>query len=68
MVRRRVGEGKNRGVDGGQERRTAPAAGAPASRAEEQWRQEEEGGRTEPGIILQYQRKIGTLLKRTCNF
>jgi hypothetical protein len=27
MVRRRVGEGKTEGVDGGQEQRTAPAAG-----------------------------------------
>jgi hypothetical protein len=61
-VRRRVGEGKIGGVDGGQERRTAPAAGAPASRAGKQWRQEEEGGGIEPGTDLQYQRKAGSSL------
>jgi hypothetical protein len=63
MVRRRVGEGEAGGVDGGQERRIAPVAGAPdvqQRRAEEgRGARKKKGVRTEPGTDLQYQRKTG---------
>jgi hypothetical protein len=53
---------------GDQEWSTAPAAEGTRRQSREQRRQEEEGGGIELGTILQYQRKIGTSLKRTCKF
>jgi hypothetical protein len=68
MVRRRVVEGET----GGGRRRPGAAhcAGGRAPEAGQGSRgaRKRKGVRIEPGTDLQYQRKIGTSLKRTCNF
>jgi hypothetical protein len=66
-VRRRVGEGKTGGVDGGQERRTAPAAG----RQKQSRGAGAQGGRRGKNRARDHfaiSEKTGTLPKRTCNF
>jgi hypothetical protein len=67
MGKQRVAREAQEVAGGGQNQSTAPAAGETRNRAGEQWRQEEEGEGTELRTDLQFQRKAGTSLKRTCN-
>jgi hypothetical protein len=66
--KRRVARGKQEVAGGGQGRRTVPAAGRQKQSRESRGARKKKGVRTEPGTDLQFQRKAGTSLKRTCNF
>jgi hypothetical protein len=65
---RGAGRRRHSAAAGGGELHRRRTRGKQENRAEEAVAPGGRRGRTEPGTALQFQRKIGTLLKRACNF